>query len=324
MQDFLDFWTRYNVHIINWLLVAVFVLVGFVIYFISFGTQTHPEGGSAISPDLENTLKKILDQQVSGKGTGSSLGESKEGESSGSEGSSSPAVAELQAQLAEKEKQIQEIKEKATAQASGSTAGGNDDSQLQERIQELESRLSEYEIIAEDIADLSFYKEENQKLQKEIDEHKKGGFVAAAAPALAPTIDPAPASVLSTPEPLPPEPVKAPEPAPAMTATPVAAVPVQEKITPESSAPTAEVAAPPLDDTDVTNELVGAPIDDDLMKEFAAAVESQKATSQSEAAPSEPATSLDTTAVEAVQAVPPDTDENAKLLNQFEDFVKKS
>ncbi len=298
MQEFLELWTRYNVFIINWLLVTIFVLVGFVIYFAGFRTQAHPEGGGQISPDLENTLKKLLDQQALGKTaapTSAGEGATAEGATPDAETAApSPAVAELQAQIVEKEKVIQELQTKAAA---GGVAG--DEGQLQERIKELEARLSEYEIIAEDIADLSFYKEENQKLQKEVDEMKKGSFVAAA-----PTAAPAPETA--------PQPVAeaAPTPTPAPVVDPAPVSPVQA-----TSAPAAE--------PDDGSELVGAPIDDDLMKEFAAAVESQKSTTQ-EASTAAPAPEQAATPpTENANPAPP-TDENAQLLNQFEDFVKKS
>lgn len=309
MQNFLELWTQYNVFIINWLIITVVVLIGFVVFFAGVRPQSMPEGGTQISADLENTLKKLIEQQGPGKSSGSdSTSASGEGAASGASEASSPSsvssaeVEELKAQIEAKEKQIQELQSAQTAAASGSGDGG----QLQERIKELEARLSEYEIIAEDIADLSFYKEENQKLQKEIDEMKKKGvgaipaasapqpeIVAAPPPAAAPAPDPAPAPAAAAPPPQ-PEVVQAPPPAPA--------------------AEKAEASV--SDDNPDVSEIASAPIDDDLMKEFAAAVESQKAASS---APEEPTTAKS----EDAQPSPP-TDENAQLLNQFEDFVKKS
>ncbi|MCJ8277757.1 MAG: hypothetical protein HRT44_14130, partial [Bdellovibrionales bacterium] len=72
------------------------------------------------------------------------------------------------------------------------------------KIDELEARLLEYEIIEDDIADLSLYKAENEKLKTELASLRGGG-----APEPAPT--PAPA-----PEPVAEEPVveAAPEPEP--------------------------------------------------------------------------------------------------------------
>src|SRR5690606_29016337 len=51
---------------------------------------------------------------------------------------------------------------------------------LDAKIKELQAKLSEYEIISEDIADLSFYKEQNAKLAREVEALKSGGAVATA------------------------------------------------------------------------------------------------------------------------------------------------
>jgi hypothetical protein len=68
-----------------------------------------------------------------------------------------------------------------------------------------------------------------------------------------------------------------------------------------AAAPSLEVA-PPAEDPSVSSA-----IDDDLMKEFAAAVENQKAA---------------TAASKALEAPPPGT-ESEDLMGQFENFVQK-
>ena len=56
----------------------------------------------------------------------------------------------------------------APATASPVTASSGDTLVLEEKIKDLEARLSEYSIIEDDIADLSFYKEETLRLQDEV------------------------------------------------------------------------------------------------------------------------------------------------------------
>jgi hypothetical protein len=56
-------------------------------------------------------------------------------------------------------------------------SGNQEKAKLEEKIKDLESRLAEYEIISEDIADLSRYKDENVKLKKEIEMLKSNGGV---------------------------------------------------------------------------------------------------------------------------------------------------
>jgi hypothetical protein len=94
---------------------------------------------------------------------------------------------------------------------------------LDGRIKELEAKLAEYEILEDDIADLSLYKEENVRLRAELEKIKGGGAPApapeAAAPAPTSPPPPAPEPVAETvpaavpaaaPEPAPPAPASAP------------------------------------------------------------------------------------------------------------------
>ena len=124
----------------------------------------------------------------------------------------------------------------------GNTANASPE-QLQElnnlkmKLGDLEAKLAEYEIIEDDIANLSLYKEENTKLKAEIAELKKNPGVAATSSA--------PASATPTPEPV---------------------------------APVATVAEAATESTDLT-------VDDDILSQFAAAVEEQK--SQTAAAKAE-------------------------------------
>jgi len=58
--------------------------------------------------------------------------------------------------------------EKVQPTADGGVAPGVDVSALQAKLVELQAKLAEYEIIEDDIADLSMYKEENKKLKAEL------------------------------------------------------------------------------------------------------------------------------------------------------------
>jgi hypothetical protein len=82
---------------------------------------------------------------------------------------------------------------------------GVDIAELNKKIKDLEARLSEYEIIEDDIANLSIYKEENARLKNELGKLKNGASPAApTAPTVgaAPTpAAPAPAAPAPTPAP---------------------------------------------------------------------------------------------------------------------------
>ena len=202
------------------------------------------EGHASSSSDLsqiEATLKKIVEQGGISKGSDvdyAAAGLTPEQVAQATE--LKHEVEKLKAELTHRTTQLEELKAKEAAGGDQASGPSEDLTKLEARIKELESKLSEYEIISEDIADLSFYKEENQKLQKELEALKNAAPVA---------------------------PVAA---APAPVAQPEAEIVGRSKV---------EVAAEP-------EPVVPAPaaeespsfVDDDIMAEFAKAVEQQVAT----------------------------------------------
>ena len=199
----------------------------------------------------------------------------------------SQEVEKLKTELKEKEKAIEDLKKIAPVNAA---SGPSDESKkLEEKIKELEGRLQEYEIISEDIADLSFYKEENNRLQKELGEAKGGSSAAipkaseSSSPKIEATAIPAVNETATVSAPV----IEAPAPIPASTTAP---------------APTTEPSIPAVS----ASEKV---IDDDILKEFAAAVEGQKNTEQQQ----QPVKELD----------PQKITESKELMGEFENFIKK-
>ncbi|MEK2646097.1 hypothetical protein [Bdellovibrio sp. BCCA] len=264
---------------------------------------------------LEKTLQKILDNQAqSGKpaarnGGGASedfgldvdLDEMEKSSASSlkatgaavASGESAAEVSQLRLSLTESHQKIEtlqkQLKEALTAAEEAAASGGapaagvseggansaaNDE--LAGKVRDLEARLAEYEIISEDIADLSRYREENDQLKKELEGLKAGGAK--------------PAAAAAAPAPEAPKVEAAPEPEPA-------------------PAPVPEVAdAQETQAQEPSSDL----IDDELMREFAAAVEGQKA--------------LDKAAEKAgdgSEAAKSGNDESDKLMNEFENFVSK-
>ena len=271
----------------------------FIIIFLAFRLFFGPEAkvtagvGSLDTAQLEKTLQKILEAQgkmpTMSAGAGAVVDSAEAFKIAGGAGGglvggsaaagASAVVAELESlkkELVEKEKQLAATKQEV-AKAAGGSAGAagasarvdENSSKLESRIKDLEARLAEYEIISEDIADLSFFKEENARLQSELAE--KAGTT----------------RVLGTPAAVEAPIVVAGMPAPAAEAP----ILVAESIVaaPAPSAPAMKMT----------------PSDNDLMKEFEKAVQEQKG---------------------ATGEAPPikDSDENAQLMNQFENFVKKT
>lgn len=259
--------------IIEGLVAAIIALSLYLGYqaFFGKGFSSDAEMGGIDSVRLEQTLEKILQSQGAGRSSGTETIANIPGSVY-----NATEVDQIVASLAESDRNIDELKaELAAAKASvaaaaagggGSGMSGQEKTTMENKIRDLETRLGEYDIISEDIADLARFKEENERLRienenlrAELEALKAKGPVAAA-PA------PAPAPAASAP----------PEPEP---------LPVEE---------------PSL-------------IDDDLMAEFAAAVENQKTS-----------TGIAAQAGDATTVVGGTPDETSSLMNEFEEFAKKS
>jgi hypothetical protein len=128
--------------------------------------QTGITGGVELS-QIETLLKKVLEKShnvttvadASDRPQAGGLGEELLAE-----------VKRLQEELKQKQAEIEAVKIQSSQSAGLSR---EEKLKLEDRIKELEAKLSEYEIIAEDIADLSRFKEENATLKKKIEELEK-------------------------------------------------------------------------------------------------------------------------------------------------------
>ncbi|NUN04723.1 MAG: hypothetical protein HUU57_03075 [Bdellovibrio sp.] len=356
MDKFLSLWDNHNIAIIEGL-VALVILFSLLLAYRSFfakSAQGHDgDAGQGLdAAQLEKTLQKILDNQAAGKSKGTedlSLDIAEESESSSAKpavgaGADAAEVAKLKAAVSEGQQKIQELQKQvkeaqAAAEASaaaaatvapaggGEGAGGisaKEKEDLLGKIRDLEARLAEYEIISEDIADLSRYREENDNLKKEIETLKAG--VPAAAPA-APPADPVAVSAPAAEEPVAPaapaesSPEAAPEPVLEVAASGVAAAPMDAELEAAVAAmadqaveaPAAEVAeAPAVEAAPAPASPDESVIDDDLMKEFAAAVQGQKDLSAAAGK-----------AGDGKAAAKKADAESDKLMNEFENFVTK-
>jgi hypothetical protein len=276
MDSLLKFIFNHNTAIIE-VLIALTALAALFLSFRSFMTQ---DSGGAMGGDfskLEETLKKLLEKA----GTVTANAPSGASAAAGTEsGNLLAEISTLKTELEDKKKMIDEI-QKGSADGKTAAAGisAEDKSKLEAKIKELEGKLSEYEIISEDIADLSKYKEQNVKLKAELEDLKKNQSAAPAAVAPAPAAvqvaaapAEAPAAVQVTTAP----PVQAVTPAAvAPAAVQAATAPPVQAAAPAASAPPVQTAPVPQSAPAAGND-VSSLVDDDLMKEFAAAVENQK------------------------------------------------
>ena len=285
------------------LIILLSLFVGYRGFFGKKDAGSSDMGGGLDAVQLEKTLQKILENQS--KVNAATHAESAtehadldlhDAKPSAAAAGAGPEVAaemaQLKAAVAEGRKKaealqakVKEAEEKAAAALANAGAapaaeasGGMSEQEKEDfasKIRDLEARLAEYEIISEDIADLSRYREENDELRKELDNMKQNVGSA-----------PAPAAPVAA---APPPPVE--EPAPA----------------PEIEVPVAEAAPEASPNADL--------IDDELMREFAAAVEGQQnktlenVVEEKAGTGSEEAKNID--------------EDATKLMSEFENFVAK-
>ncbi len=244
MDAFLAFLIKHNVIIIE-VLFGLILLTGLVMLVRAFlRSESHMSqlGLSSTSAELsqlEAHIKALLEQNLQNSSHPVVSGDASE------------VQVKLQAEVDKGQKEIQSLKKaleeaKAAQEAQGAAApaesglSSEEKTRLEAKLNELQAKLSEYEIISEDIADLSRFREENSKLKDRIKELESQ-----------PAAVPAPAVAPVQAAPPPPPPVEPPK-------TPAA---------PPPPPPPAPAAPAPSE---------GSVVDDDLLAEFAKAVEEQK------------------------------------------------
>lgn len=326
MEAFIKFFFA-HINIIIYVLGLVTVMLIGVMTFLNLGNDS--EGNSSVDnnkiSDLENLLKKMLDSAQTRPMPAAGVVDIEEKPAKEGTTTSAPAASQqvvvkevdttalneviaevqtLKSAVAEKEAIIAKLKSslELAQQEGAKKAASAPSNQMQEKMRELEAKLAEYEIIEDDIADLTMYKEENAQLKEQIKQLMKGGAASealtpvTAAPAPAPAPAPVPEVVEAVapavvPEP-PPTPVIVPEsapvavpeptPAPTPTPTPAAQAPKNDEVTDDlleqfkqaltEKSPT-PVATPP---SPAPTSEPAAKESEDLMSEFENALAEQR------------------------------------------------
>lgn len=190
MDAFLSFFIHYLPNIIQWSIAAILLLLGSLFTIMIFGkSKKDPESEMQIGDlgALEKTLKEILKTSI---GDLSSSGVLKSSESEYNQGSdpyqsNSGSLEQIMRELAQKNAEIEVLKQtQSQSSPVAEKAIEVDVSGYVEKIRDLEGKLKEYEIIEDDIADLSHFKEENAKLKKKIEELGGSVTVDSSAPEL--------------------------------------------------------------------------------------------------------------------------------------------
>jgi hypothetical protein len=231
--------------------------------------------------------------------------------------------------LSEKEKVISDLKNEISLLQEKTKSKG-ESGELETKVKELSDKLSEYEIIEDDIANLSFYKTENAKLKNELDKLRGGSGTAIEEPAAAPQDI----------KPPPPPPPKAPS---QKSVAPLINPPEQESILNEFEMAVKQKDAIEKNQPPSNSNPISISADSDLLKEFENVVDKELASPEpvkTEApktpSPAAAAPSDDINAKKLVEemealskATPPeasdedDKDNNQKLIEEFENFVNK-
>lgn len=248
----LNFIMDHNQLVFGVTLAIVLALCAFLLYRIYFSQDAAVDvsSGSQSGAEIEATLKKIL-SQTSGLAPAAPGATAASGDVSvapvGAAALSPEHIVEvekLRKEVAANQALVAELKSKA---ANPSTQFAADQTaELLAKIKILEDRLLEYEIIEDDIADLSLYKEENAKLKREL-EALRGGPTevlkneeAVAAVDVAAGVAPAEA-VAAAAAPTPPDAAVEPKPS--------------EKPSEEVSAPPPAESVPPVDPGQVATDV---------------------------------------------------------------------
>ncbi len=184
-----EFIYRHN-QIVVGSLMALILLTGIVFLWRMINEKPEAEPPSTLDVQvLEDALKRVLSH---GPLASSSLGAGAVGALAGGDGDAGAGPVDggrLRALAAEREEKVAELQTALERAKPPSTAGVDAQAaaaalELQGKVRELETRLEEYSIIEDDIADLSMYKEENQRLKSELDELRTAlGKAPASAPA---------------------------------------------------------------------------------------------------------------------------------------------
>lgn len=223
----MDFAVHHAESIIQWVFLIILLISGWLVGRYLFGKRAGHAGEESSNPELTAAIKQILDQTAK-------LESISVGGLTGDAGAFEAQLRLLKSDLAAREAEL------AKLQAGGGKLG-EDAAGVNARIQELEAKLAEYEILEDDIADLSLYKEENQRLRGEVERLKVSGGSAAAG-----------------------------------TSDPVVAAPAVEPVALAISEPAEEIAEEPTET--VAEEAAPEPAgEDDILAEFAEAVGQQDA-----------------------------------------------
>ena len=160
MESILSLFIFHDTYVVSLLVVGITIIVVMLLLFNQKSPKSLIDSEFEGPERIEGALRRVLGEQ-----------NWQAANNAPTPGVSDSKLKELESELLEKDQTIANLNKQLT-HGGGGGGGDGDDSDLMARIAELEARLQEYEIIEDDIADLSLYKSENEKLNEELDRLK--------------------------------------------------------------------------------------------------------------------------------------------------------
>jgi hypothetical protein len=161
MESFLSLFIIHDSYVVSSLVLGITIVVVMLLLFNNKSPENVVKTEMGNPEAVEGALRRVLGEKAWNHAS----------ESSGDLGK----LADLEKEVLTKDRTIAELNKQLTQSSSNNSGGGadtienkGDNSELLKKISDLESRLQEYEIIEDDIADLSLYRSENEKLKDEL------------------------------------------------------------------------------------------------------------------------------------------------------------
>lgn len=173
-EQFIRFILSHNLAIIQWLIFAIVGIGVMALGMMIFGkdeassssdhaSATNADQAGTSTVNMDELAAKLKEVMASVAQTGATF----------AGGPLNPEqMGQFQAELQTKRQEVEELK-KAVAEAQSKSESADVATYLK-KIKDLENRLAEYEILEDDIADLSLFKEENARLKEELARVKGG------------------------------------------------------------------------------------------------------------------------------------------------------
>lgn len=167
METILSLFIFQDAYVVSFLVAGIMITVLLLLMFNFKSPESVIMNEVNSSENVEGALRRVLSEKswVGAQGASDSADSAE----------AVKRVNALENEVLSKDREIADLHKQLTQGNPLAGAAAGDNSDLMGKIDELEARLREYEIIEDDIADLSLYKAENEKLKSEIDNLKGSG-----------------------------------------------------------------------------------------------------------------------------------------------------